>query len=128
MKSENSKYHDIKKLLKESNIDKKSLHVASDCIYLFSSICDSTYIGRTKRILSTRISAHLPNNLILNASKLPTSAIGREILDSGKVVDKNKLFNVIGRVKILNYFTLRRHQLSGELNPVFVCKRNFLFI
>ena len=70
-------------------------HVTSNCIYLFSCICSSTYIGRTERILSTRISEHLPKNLILNRSKLPTSAIGRHILDSGHVVDRNQSFKVI---------------------------------
>ena len=74
--------YDTKRLIKESNVDTKSLHVTSNCIYLFSCIWGSTYIGWSERILSTRISEHLPKNVILNGSKLPTSAIGRHILDS----------------------------------------------
>ena len=46
--------YDTKGLLKESNVDKKSLHVTSNCIYQFSCICGSTYIGRTELVLSTR--------------------------------------------------------------------------
>ena len=90
--------YDTKRLLKEFKVDKKSLHVTSNCIYLFSCICGSTYIGRTERILFTRISEHLPKNLILDGSKLPKSAIGRHILDSGHVVDRNRSFKIIARV------------------------------
>ena len=91
--------YDTMRLLKESNVDKKSLHVTSNCIYQFSCICGSTYIGRTERILTTRISEHPPKNLILNRSKLPTSALGRHILYSGPVVDRNLSFKIIARMK-----------------------------
>ena len=111
--------YDTKRLLKESNVDKKSLHVTSNCIYLFSCICGSTCIGRTERILSTRISEHPPKNLTLNGSKLPTSVIGRHILDSGHV-DRNLSFKVIARVK--NFQSIF-NQLYGELNQTFECKK-----
>ena len=41
----------------------------------------------------------LPKNVTLNRSKLPVSAIGRRILDSGHVVDRDQSFKVIARVK-----------------------------
>ena len=82
--------HNCKSLLRESNVDKKSADISSNCIYQYTCTCGSRYIGRTERILSTRISKHLPTNVTLNGPKLPSSAIGRHIIDSVHVLIKRK--------------------------------------
>ena len=79
--------HNCRSLLRESNVDKKSADVTFNCIYQFTCTCGSRYVGRTERILSTRIAKHVPTNVTLNGPKLPSSPIGRHIIDSGHVIE-----------------------------------------
>ena len=106
---------------------KKSLHVTSNCIYLFSCICDSTYIGRTERISSTRILEHLPKNLILNGSKLLTSAIGRHILDS-EHVDRNQSLEIIARMKNLRLLRFAEALAIRTLCIKKICSFSYAFV
>ena len=63
-------------------------------------------MGRTERNLSTRISEHLPKGLLLNESKLPSSSIGKHILDYVPAVDRTQSFRILaefGTPQILQF-------------------------
>ena len=93
---------------------------------IFMYIRGSTYIRRTERILSTRIFEHLPKNLILNGSKLPTSAIGRHILDSGHVVDRNQSFKIIARMKNSQLLRFAEASAIRRIKPDLCVQKEFV--
>ena len=74
--------HNIQKMLLPSVKDRISVQDTSQCIYEFTCICGSKYIGRTKRWLSTRIREHLPKWLLNSVDKTPKSSITKHLLNS----------------------------------------------
>ena len=118
--------HNCRSLLRESNVDKKSADVTSNCIYQFTCTCGSRYVGRTERILSTRISEHVPTNLTLNGPKLPSSAIGRHIIDSGHVIDKTKAFKVITRARNAQLLRFAEASAIRRIKPDLCVQKDFV--
>ena len=114
--------YSTKRLLKESNIDEKSLHVTSICIYLFSCICGSTYVGRTEEIFYIGNSELLPKDLTPNGSELPTSAIGRN------VVDRNQALKVITWVKNSQLLHFAEASVIWRIEPDLCVQKESIFI
>ena len=89
---------------KKGNLPTTSI---SYVIYRFTCSCGDTYIGRTNRQLSQRISEHIPkwllNSLTLknpdNSTKTinPASPIAKHLWDSGHVVDPKSAFSILLR-------------------------------
>ena len=69
----------------------------SECIYEFTYIWGSKYIGRTERCLSTGIKEHLPTWLFKSMEKIPKSSITKPLLDSDLSVDVNSSLEVVNK-------------------------------
>ncbi|CAH8855958.1 unnamed protein product, partial [Trichobilharzia szidati] len=65
--------------------DKLPLWATSMCVYKFTCSCGASYIGRTKRTLSKRISEHYPAWLAKGQCKTITSSILEHLVNSGHV-------------------------------------------
>ena len=84
-----------------------SITATSHCIYKFTCSCQKTYIGRTDRCLIDRIKEHVPQwlammiaqrpNVNQSVDRIPASSIGKHLLETGHVIDKNCSFEVIFR-------------------------------
>ena len=111
--------HNCRSLLRESNVDKKSADVTSNCIYQFTCTCGS----RTDFVYSE----HVPTNLTLNGPKLPSSAIGRHIIDSGHVIDKTKAFKVITRARKVQLLRFAEASAIRRIKPDLCVQKTLLF-
>ena len=89
--------YETQKMLLPSVKDRTPVQDTSKCIYEFTCICGSKYIGRTERCLSTRIREHLPKWLLNSVDKTPKSSITKHLLDSEHSVDFNNSFKVINK-------------------------------
>ncbi|CAH8654985.1 unnamed protein product [Schistosoma haematobium] len=78
--------------------DKLPELASSMCIYKFSCSCADSYIGRTTRQLSQRMSEHLSTWYIKGQIKSIRSSILAHLIDSGHAVDESKSFPVIYRI------------------------------
>lgn len=85
---------------------------ASFCIYSFECSCRASYIGRTTRRLSERISEHHPAWLRHGEMKTITSAIVGHLADTGHRIEQTNAFQVVYRVPKQNSSGLRRRLLS----------------
>nr|CAH8822876.1 unnamed protein product [Trichobilharzia regenti] len=83
--------------LVQSKIDRYPSHVTSNCVYKFTCICGSSYIGRTERRAYLRFSEHVPKSLRLKGTNALNSAITRHLLDTGHEVDVEKSFKIINK-------------------------------
>ena len=96
-------------MLRPSAKGKAPVLDTSNCIYEFTCICGSKYVGRTERYLSTRIKEHLPKWLLQSEEKIPKSSITKHLLDTKHSVDPKVAFRVINkqtRSKSLKYAEL----------------------
>nr|CAH8867638.1 unnamed protein product [Trichobilharzia regenti]CAH8868788.1 unnamed protein product [Trichobilharzia regenti] len=83
--------------LVQSKVDRYPSHVNSNCVYKFTCICGSSYIGRTERRAHLRFSEHVPKSLRLKGTNSYSSAITRHLLDTGHEVEIEKSFKIINR-------------------------------
>ncbi|CAI2734197.1 unnamed protein product [Schistosoma spindalis] len=113
---------------------------SSMCIYKFSCSCGDSYVGRTTRQLSQRMSEHLPTWFINGQIKTVRSSILAHLIDSGHAVDKSKSFRMIYRVPpsfpngvrsrllhIAEAIGIRTCSKMGEsvhITPIYVYRRN----
>jgi hypothetical protein len=67
----------------------------SQCVYKYECTCGSTYVGRTERQLSVRVSEHLPKWLRNSLEKTARSAITKHIMDANCPNNQNALRIVI---------------------------------
>ena len=94
--------------------DKAPVLDTFNCIYEFTCISGSKYIGRMERCLSTRIKEHLPKWLMLSEEKIPKSSITKHLLDIEHSVDLKVCSRVINkqtRSKSLKYAGARAIRL-----------------
>ena len=89
--------YETQKVLLPSVKDRTPVQDTSKCIYEFTCICGSKYIGRTERCLSTRVREHLPKWLINSVDRTPKSSTTRYLLDSEQSMDFNNSFQVINK-------------------------------
>nr|CAH8842390.1 unnamed protein product [Trichobilharzia regenti] len=80
--------------------DKLDGFATSMCIYQFNCTCGDSYVGRTTRQPSQRVTIeHLPSWWFGKGQTEPIrSSILSHLLDSGHVVGKTRAFKVIHRV------------------------------
>ncbi|CAH8866539.1 unnamed protein product [Trichobilharzia szidati] len=78
--------------------DKLDSFATSMCIYQFNCTCGDSYIGRTTRQLSQRVSEHLPSWFGKGQTKTIRSSILSHLIDSGHVIEKTRAFKVIHRI------------------------------
>ena len=96
--------------------DQLPVSATSHCLYKFKCSCECTYLGRTDRKLSDRISEHIPkwvkayvathSNTGNESSKVPASSIAKHLIDTRHQVDLTNAFNVVMRCtnsKLLKY-------------------------
>lgn len=67
----------------------------SNCIYQYECTCGSTYVGRTVRQLSIRISEHLPRWFLNSENRQPKSSITKHLMDSTACLGSADRFRVI---------------------------------
>ena len=67
------------------------------CIFEFTCICGSKYIGRTERCLPTRIREYLPKGILNSVDKTPQNSITEHLLDSEHSTDFINSFKVINK-------------------------------
>ena len=89
--------YETQKMLLSSVKERTPVQDTSKCIYEFTCICASKYIGRTERCLSTTIREHLPKWLLNSVNKTPKSSTTKHLLDSEHSVDFNNFFKVINK-------------------------------
>ena len=90
-------------MLRISAKDKAPVLDTANCIYEFTRICGSKYIGRTERCLSTRIKEHLPKWLLQSEDKIAKSSITKHLLDTKHSVDPKVAFRVIKNKFVPNH-------------------------
>ena len=78
--------------------DKLPPSATSMCVYKFTCSCGSSYIGRTKRRLSSRIREHLPVWFIKGERRSPRSSILEHLLDTCHPVSTDCCFKVIYKI------------------------------
>ena len=71
-------------------------------------------------------SEHVPTNLTLNGPKLPSSAIGRHIIDSGHVIDKTKAFKVITRARNAQLLRFAEASAIRRIKPDLCVQKDFV--
>ena len=75
----------------------------SNCIYEFTCMCESIYIGRTDRCLSIRVKEHLSKWLLNSVNKTLKSPITSQLLDSKHSVDFSKVINKQSILQSIKY-------------------------
>ena len=83
--------------LVQSKVGRYPSHVNSNCVYKFTCICGSSYIGRTERRAYLRFSEHVPKSLCLKGTTAFNSSITKHLIDTGHKVDITKSFKIINR-------------------------------
>ena len=99
-------------LLRSGVKDKLPNFASSMCIYQFNCSCGASYIGRTIRRVSRRISEHHPAGLSKGQTKAIRSAILSHLVDTEHKIDVNHAFKVIYRIPTNLSFALRVRLLS----------------
>ena len=98
--------NETRSMLRSPAKDKATVLDTSNCIYEFTCICKSTYLGRTEQSSSTRINEHLPKWLLQSEEKIPKSSITKHLMDTGHSMEPKIVFRVINkqmRSKSLEY-------------------------
>nr|CAH8855840.1 unnamed protein product [Trichobilharzia regenti] len=88
--------------ISQSKLDKYPGDVTSNCVYKFTCICGSKYIGRTERRASIWLSEHILRNLRLKGSRYLQSAITRHLVDTGHFVEISKSFKILDIQRTVN--------------------------
>ena len=94
------------------NKDKLPLLTSSMLIYKFKCTCGATYVGRTTRQLSKRISEHNPRWLRHGGNGIASSAIVAHLVDTGHPVDPESTFSIIHRVPQNTHKAVRLRTLA----------------
>ena len=109
------------------------IDATSHCIYQFSCNCGESYIGRTDRLLETRIKEHLPkwvmselNRPSPSALKLPTSSIGKHVLIDAHQVNTLSTFKVILRHTNPNFLRFAEAVAIRILKPSLCVHKQFV--
>ena len=79
----------------------------------------------SERSLSTRISEHLPKGLLLNRSKLPSSSIGKHILDYGHAVDRTQSFRILAKLRTPQILRFAEACAIRRMKPDLMCTEGF---
>ncbi|CAH8473689.1 unnamed protein product [Schistosoma haematobium] len=103
--------------LTQSKIDRYPFHVTTNCVYKFTCICQSSYIGRTERRAYVRFKEHIPKSLRLNGLKETSSAITRHLLDTGHEVDIRKSFKMVNKQSSSNLLKFAEAIAIKRLKP-----------
>lgn len=80
--------------------DKLPRETTSMCVYKFVCSCGASYIGRTMRNLSQRMSEHLPSGLRGGSQRSIRSSILAHILNTGHAVNASTAFRPIYEVPL----------------------------
>ncbi|CAH8868003.1 unnamed protein product [Trichobilharzia szidati] len=99
-------------LLRSGIKDKLPNFASSMCIYQFNCSCGASYIGRTIRRVSRRISEHHPAWLSKGQTKSIRSAILAHLVQTEHKIDDNHAFRVIYRIPTNLNFALRVRLLN----------------
>ncbi|CAH8864025.1 unnamed protein product [Trichobilharzia szidati] len=99
-------------LLRSGIKDKLPNFASSMCIYQFNCSCGASYIGRTIRRVSRRISEHHPAWLSKGQTKSIRSAILAHLVETEHKIDVNHAFRVIYCIPTNLNFALRVRLLN----------------
>lgn len=82
-------------IIRQQLKDQLPRQAASMCVYKFVCSCGVSYIGRTTRKLSKRMSEHHPAWLTKGFTRKITSSILAHLIDTGHHIDLKKAFSPI---------------------------------
>nr|CAH8824061.1 unnamed protein product [Trichobilharzia regenti]CAH8845810.1 unnamed protein product [Trichobilharzia regenti] len=89
-----------KPMIRTNVKDKLPLGASSMCIYQFTCSCGARYVGRTQRLLSKRISEHLPSWFYKGERRSPRhSSILEHLIESGHQANPQNNFSVIYTIR-----------------------------
>ena len=121
------------RLIQIQQKDKLPLLTASMVIYSFRCVCGATYIGRTARHLSKRISEHQPKWVLTGRRGVVSSAVCAHLAETGHRVDVKKAFQIVYRVPVNKSKAVRLHTLAKAeaisiklLNPDLCAQKRFV--
>ncbi|CAH8583290.1 unnamed protein product [Schistosoma haematobium] len=103
--------------LTQSRVDRYPFHVTTNCVYKFTCICQSSYIGRTERRAYVRFKEHIPKSLRLNGLRASSSAIARHLLNTGHEVDTLKSLKVVNKQSNSNLLKFAEAIAIKRLKP-----------
>ena len=108
--------------------DRLPASASSNVIYKYVCNCGVSYIGRTRRRLSTRIREHVPGWIATGKKCKALTAVTKHIVSCSmsRDSDQRSNFSVVTRARSRVMLSVLEAMYIKELKPVLCCQKEFV--